>query len=135
MPLLTMITTALRCLRRLLAFTCTRKPLICVSKKAGKKPFTRVTVHDVIEREHTLTCAHGQKKSIYYQQGHDVEFDLVHTIVLPKTKFQYTRSKAKKWHEVYLHTTHGNMHTIICKYHELQQLRVYCSAVAKQSEV
>lgn len=64
-----------------------------------------------------------------------MQYDLVYQIVLPNTRLQYTRSRANIWHSVYLHTAYVRMHTIIYKYHDLQHLRVYSSAVAEQREV
>jgi hypothetical protein len=105
-----------------------------IGKKADNKPLTCVTVRDVIKREHKLVHVRGQKKSQYWREGL-LQYDLVYRIVLPNTRLQYTRSRANIRHSVYLHTTCGRMHTIICKYHELEHLREHSLAMAEQREV
>lgn len=129
MPLLSIMTFARRCLNRVLAFTRIR-----VSKKAGKKPLTYVTVLDMINREHKLMCVHGQKKSQYVREGL-LQDDLVHGMVVACPKFQFTRSRANIQCSVYLYTTYGRMHTITCTYHKAERLRGFWQTVAGQSGV
>lgn len=149
MPLTNMITLARRCLNRVLAFTRTclrrvgkkqaqapgqRKPGIRVSKKAGGKPRTCVTIRDVNKRLHTLLHVPAQKASRYVRDGR-LQDDWVRRIVVEYPRFRYTRSRSNIWYSQWLHTTTGRMHTIRCKHYEAERLREHCLAVAEQSEV
>jgi hypothetical protein len=91
-------------------------------------------VQAVVYEQHLRPGLVGQKKSQYVREGL-LQYDLVYQIVLPNTRLQYTRSRANIWHSVYLHTAYGRMHTIICKYHEVERLREHSLAVAEQREV
>lgn len=149
MPLTNMITLARRCLNRVLAFTRTclrgvgkkqaqapgqRKPRMRVSKKAGGKPWTCVTIRDVNKRLHTLQHVPAQKASRYVRDGR-LQDDWVRRMVVGYPRFRYTRSRAEMWYSTWLYTTKGRMHTIRCKHDEAESLREHWLAVAEQSEV
>ena len=140
MPLTKMITFAGRYLDCVLAFTRTclrgvgKKPRIRVSKKAGGKPRTCVTICDVNKRLHTLQHVPARKASRYVRDGR-LQDDLVRRMVVAYPRRRYTRSRGDMWYSTYVYTTKGRMHTIRCKHHDAERLREYCLAVAEQSEV
>lgn len=136
MPLFTMINWARRCFSRVLACLSRvgkkqHKPRSRLSKKAGKKPSTCVTVRDVNKRLHTLLHVPAQKASLYVREGR-LQNAWSRRIVVGYPRFPFTRSRADMWYSTWVFTIDGQMHTIRCQHNEAQRLREHSLAVAAQ---